>query len=134
MKDNGIKKNMETILLISIGAVLGANLRYWLGAWAALRLGTNFPIGTLLINLTGSLVIGLFITLISNRLMIDPRWRTFFAIGFLGSYTTFSTYTFESVALLQAGRWAAGLWNLFGSAFLGGAATFLGIWLARVFG
>lgn len=131
MNNNGFRKNMETILLISLGAVLGANLRYWLGMWAARQFGTEYPLGTMLINLTGSLVIGLFITLISNRFMVDPRWRIFFAVGFLGSYTTFSTYTFESITLLQAGRWAAGLWNLFGGAMLGGIATLLGVWLAR---
>jgi len=126
-------KWVQTTLLISIGAVLGANLRYWLGVWVGERLGTQFPYATLIINLTGSLVLGIFITLISSRFLIDPQWRIFFAIGFLGSYTTFSTYTYESIALILAGNWWLGTVNLFGSAVLGGLAAILGLVLGRWF-
>ena len=125
--------NVQTILWISLGAVLGANLRYWLGAWIAQRWGTQFPYATLLINLTGSFILGFFITLITDRLLVDPRWRIFFAVGFLGSYTTFSTYTYESIVLLMAGNWVLGLLNLFGSAFLGALAAILGVALGRLF-
>lgn len=123
---------MQTVLLISLGAVLGANLRYWFGAWAGQRLGTQFPIATFIINLAGSLVLGFFITVATERLLIDPRWRVFFAIGFLGSFTTFSTYTYESIMLILAGNWLSGLANLLGSAILGGLAAVLGIWLGRL--
>lgn len=126
-----LSKNMETFLLISLGAILGANLRYWVGLWAANRLGTSFPYGNLIINLTGSFILGFFMTLAVDRLLLDPRWRIFFAIGFLGSYTTFSSYTFESLSLILDNQWLPGLLNLFGSAFLGGVAVFLGIILAR---
>lgn len=125
-------KDVQTILLISLGAVLGANLRYWFGLWVGQRWG-GFPIATLLINLSGSLILGLFVTLVSERFLIDPRWRVFFAIGFLGSYTTFSTYTYESVALLLAGNWGLGLFNLLGSAVLGGLAAVAGVILGRMF-
>ena len=81
---------MDNFLAISLGAVLGANARYWLGAWAAEKLGTAFPYGTLIINVTGSLILGFFLTLISGRYMVDTRWRMFVAVGFLGAYTTFS--------------------------------------------
>ena len=123
---------MQTILLISLGAVLGANLRYWFGLWAGQRWGTQYPFATLFINLTGSLILGFFITVISQRFLVDPRWRVFFAVGFLGSYTTFSTYTYESIALLLAGNWSYGLFNLLGSAILGGLAVILGIILGRL--
>jgi CrcB protein len=123
---------MERFLLISIGAILGANARYWVGDWAAQRWGSAFPLGTLLINLSGSFVLGLFITLATERFMLDPRWRTFFAIGFLGAYTTFSTYTYESMNLINQGQWLAGLANLLGSALLGALAVFLGIALGRL--
>jgi fluoride exporter len=126
-----LSKDMETFLLISTGAILGANLRYWVGGWAASRLGTSFPYGNLIINLTGSFIIGLFITLATDRLLLDPRWRILVAIGFLGSYTTFSSYTFESMNLILDNQWLLGLLNLFGSAFLGGLAVLLGIFLAR---
>lgn len=124
-------RNMETFLLISFGAVMGANLRYWVGLWAASALGTSFPYGNLIINLTGSFILGFFMTLAMDRLLLDPRWRIFFAIGFLGSYTTFSSYTYESMNLILDNQWLSGLLNLFGSALLGGIAVFLGIILAR---
>ena len=126
-----VSKEMETFLLISLGAMLGANLRYWVGSWAAGRFGTSFPYGNLIINLTGSFILGFFMTLAVERLLLDPRWRIFFAVGFLGSYTTFSSYTFESLSLIMENQWLPGLFNLFGSAFLGGVAVFLGIIAAR---
>lgn len=126
-----LSKDMETFFLISIGAMFGANLRYWIGTWAAGRLGTAFPYGNLIINITGSFILGFFMTLAVDRLLLDPRWRIIFAVGFLGSYTTFSSYTFESLSLIMDNQWLTGLFNLFGSAFLGGVAVFLGILLAR---
>lgn len=126
-----LPKDMETFLLISAGAIVGANLRYWIGGWAAQRLGTSFPYGDLIINLTGSFILGFFLTLATERLLLDPRWRVVLAIGFLGSYTTFSSYTFESLSLIMENQWLSGLLNLFGSAFLGGVSVFLGIIFAR---
>lgn len=123
---------MEQFFLISLGAVLGANLRYWVADWAGQRWGSSFPFGTLLINLTGSLLLGIFLTLIGERYITDPRWRSFFALGFLGSYTTFSTYTFESMNLILKGQELTGLVNLFGSALLGGLAVLLGIWIGKL--
>lgn len=123
---------MQAVLLISLGAVLGANLRYFFGLWAAQRWGAQFPIATMVINLSGSLVLGFFITLITGRFLVDPGWRLFFAVGFLGSYTTFSTYTYESMAMILMGNWSWGLLNLLGSSVLGGFAVFLGVILGRL--
>ncbi len=122
---------MDSFLFISLGAIFGANARYWLGDWAAQRFGASFPIGTLIINVTGSFALGLFLTIATERFLLDPRWRLVIAIGFLGGYTTFSTYTYESVNLLLSGQWFAGLLNLFGSAILGAAAVIGGIMLGR---
>lgn len=123
---------MQSFLIISLGAILGANCRYLVGGWATDRFGASFPYGNLIINLTGSFVLALFITLTTERFLVDPQWRLFVAIGFLGSYTTFSSYTYESVNLLLSGQTWAGLFNLFGSSFLGGLACILGIWLGRL--
>ncbi|MFZ5809802.1 MAG: fluoride efflux transporter CrcB [Chloroflexota bacterium] len=123
---------MDKFILISIGAVLGANARYWVGGWAAEHLGSEFPYGTLIINLIGSFLLGFFITTFTNRYMVNPYWRLFIAIGFLGSYTTFSTYTYESVNLLIQGQLWLGIVNLFGGSFLGAIAVILGILLGRI--
>lgn len=123
---------IQNFLLLSLGSILGANLRYWVGGWAADRFGAAFPYGNLIINLSGSFVLGAFITLATERFLIDPRWRLLLAIGFLGSYTTFSSYTYESVNLILNGQVGNGLVNLFGSSLLGGLAALLGIWLGRL--
>ena len=124
--------DLEKILLISAGAALGANARYWVGLWAAQKWGAGFPVGTLLINLSGSLVLGFFLTLATQRLLIDPRWRLLFAVGFLGAYTTFSTYTYESLDLILQGQWVAGLANLLGSTLAGILAAAAGVYLAKL--
>jgi CrcB protein len=123
---------MENFLLISAGAVLGANARYWLATWAAQKWGVSFPYGTLIINISGSLILGFFMTLATERFLLDPRWRLLFAVGFLGAYTTFSTYTYESYNLLLNGQWLPGLTNLFGSTLLGVLAVGLGIFLGKL--
>ncbi len=123
---------MDKVLWISMGAVLGANLRYWVGDWAAQRFGSSFPYGTLLINLTGSFLLGLIISMALENFMIDPRLRLLLMIGFLGSYTTFSTFAYESVTLISQGQWGAGLFNLLGSSLLGALFAVLGIWLGTL--
>ena len=121
---------MDKFLLISAGAVLGANARYWIGTWAAQKWGASFPYGTLLINVTGSLLLGLFMALTAERVVIDPRLRLLIATGFLGAYTTFSTFTYESMTLLTKGALMPGLLNILGSTALGLLAVGAGIWLA----
>lgn len=123
---------MERFLLISVGAIVGANLRYWVGDWVAQRLGASFPYGTLVVNLTGTLILGIFITLAAERFLWDPRWRVLVAIGFCGSYTTFSSYMLESVNLISSGQYATGLLNLFGSLILGVMVMFAGIMIGRM--
>jgi len=123
---------VEKILWISIGAVLGANLRYWVGDWAAQRFGSGFPYGTMLVNLTGSFLLGLLVSLTFEHFIIDPRLRILLTIGFLGSYTTFSTFAYESVTLITQGQWGLGLFNLLGSTLLGVLFAALGIWLGKI--
>ena len=123
---------MPKPVIIAVGAVLGALLRYWLGDWTAQRFGTAFPYGNLIINLTGSFILGLFMALVTDRFLVSPQWRLFIAIGFLGSYTTFSSYAYESLNLIMTGQGTLGLLNLFGSSFLGGLAVFAGILIGRL--
>ncbi len=126
-----IPPTFEKVMLISTGAMLGANARYWLGDWAAQKWGTAFPYGTFLINVTGSLLLGLFMTLATDRLMLDARWRLLLAVGFLGAYTTFSTYTFECFNLLARGEWGVAFFNAAGSAIVGIVAVGVGVFLAK---
>jgi fluoride exporter len=122
---------MEKFLFISVGAILGANARYWIADWAAQKIGSGFPFGTMIINFTGSLLLGFFLTLATDRLMIDPRWRLLVVVGFLGAYTTFSTYTYESFNLIFKGQWLPGIINLFGSSILGILAVGIGVYLGK---
>jgi CrcB protein len=122
---------MNNFILISLGAILGANTRYLIGGWAAQWLGVSFPYGNLIINLSGSFLLGMFMTLVTERFLIDPRWVTLVAIGFFGSYTTFSSYTYESLKLVIAGQQTLGLLNLLGSSILGGLAAALGLIAGR---
>ena len=122
---------MDKFLIIGVGGFLGANVRYVVGGWAAEKWGGSFPFGTLLINVTGSFILGAFMAVITDRLALDPRWRLFFAVGFLGAYTTFSTYTFETIQLVLAGGWWPAVLNLLASNALGLGAALLGVALAR---
>lgn len=96
---------LKPYLWISLGAVLGAALRFAVGRAAARAISTEFPYGTLIINLTGSFILGLFLTWTTERVLADPRWRYIVAIGFCGSYTTFSSYAYETIVYFEQGHW-----------------------------
>lgn len=122
---------MDKVFIVGLGGFVGANVRYWLGAWIDAQFGLRFPLGTFIINLTGSLLLGFVATLAVERALVDPRWRLAIAIGFVGAYTTFSTFTYESVKLLEAGAYGLAALNVFGSTALGLIGAGLGIALAR---
>lgn len=119
-------------LWVGIGGFFGANLRYILGIAIANRLSMAFPYGTMIINVTGALLIGFILTILTERVISDPLWRQLVVIGFLGGYTTFSSYTFEAAALMQNGRWTSALLYVVGSNVLGLIACLAGIVLARM--
>ena len=119
-------------LWIALGAVVGASARYFLSGYIARVFSTTFPYGTLLINVTGSLLIGFFLVLAGERMLLDPRWRLLVAIGFCGSYTTFSSYAFESMSLFERGQWFLMFANVVGSNLLCLTAAIGGMALARV--
>lgn len=118
-------------VLVLIGGGLGALARYAVDGWVLGRLGTEFPFGTLAVNLSGSFLLGVLSAVTVERLLVSGEWRVLLGIGFLGAYTTFSTWQYESFRLLETGQWSAGLVNLFGSAVAGFAALVLGVLAAR---
>jgi CrcB protein len=118
-------------LWISLGAVIGAVARYFLSTYIARHFSTVFPYGTLLINITGSLILGFFLVYSTERMLLDPRWRLLVAIGFCGSYTTFSSYAFESFALMEQGQWLLMAVNILVSNALCLAGVLAGAALAR---
>jgi CrcB protein len=118
-------------LAISLGAVVGANLRYWMSRWAVRWLGPVFPHGTLSINVLGSFVLGFFLVWTSERVLVDPRWRLLIAVGFCGGYTTFSSYAYETIAFVQQGQWMLMAANFLANNLLACAAVVGGMALAR---
>jgi fluoride exporter len=113
-------------LAIAVGAALGANARYLVGIYVAQRFGVDFPWATFLINVSGSVVIGFFMTLVLDRFPVDVVWRLFFVTGFLGGYTTFSSYSNEGLTLLLRGEVVRALAYLLGSVVAGVAGAFIG--------
>lgn len=117
-----------TYLAISIGAVLGANARFLIGRWALERLGAEFPYGTLLVNATGSLAIGLAYAALERH--GAPEWvRPLVIVGFLGAYTTFSTFSLDTLSLAERGAWLAAGTYVAGSVAASLAAVWVGVTL-----
>ena len=112
--------------VISLGGILGCNARYLVGSWAAQRFGVAFPYGTFIINVSGSLFLGFFMALVRDRAFLHPNYGLFFATGFAGGYTTFSTFMYESLRLFQDGSVLLGVINLFGSLGVGLLGVFVG--------
>lgn len=121
-----------TYLWVGLGGFLGANMRYIVGNWISQRAGTSWPYHTFLINITGGLAIGFILTPLTERFPGDPAWRLFLVVGFLGGYTTFSSYTFEGLALLRSGAWLGACAYIVGSNLVGLLTTLVGLLLARV--
>jgi fluoride exporter len=118
-------------LAVSLGAIPGALARYYLGQWLSHWLGTRFPLGTFLINLTGVMIMGFFVTLTLERSIASPDLRLLVAVGFLGSYTTFSTYALELSMLMQTDHKQLALFYGLGSTVFGVLSLELGSFLAR---
>jgi CrcB protein len=123
---------VKDFLAISVAAVIGANLRYLFSRLAAQVLSTVFPYGTLFINIAGSFIVGFFLVWTTERVIIDPRWRLLVVIGFCGSFTTFSSYAFETMAYFEQGRWELMLVNIFSNNLLCLGGVLAGMALARV--
>jgi CrcB protein len=119
--------NSTQIALIALGGALGAMARYGVGTWISRLSGSTFPWGTFVINASGSFVLGLIATLLTIRILHSPNWRPLITIGFIGAYTTFSTFEYETA---QLGSSLQALLNLVGSVIVGYGCVWLGIRLA----
>jgi fluoride exporter len=125
--------NLRVPIAISLGAVVGALSRYYITLWFASRFSTAFPYATFFINLTGCFGMGFFITLASERVLSIPlEIRLMVTTGFLGAYTTFSTYGLETNALWRDRSYSVALFYWAGSAILGVIAVQLGVIIARI--
>ncbi|HEX2327364.1 MAG TPA: fluoride efflux transporter CrcB [Candidatus Angelobacter sp.] len=116
---------------ISVGAILGANLRYFLSKIITRFSDAAFPYGTLVINVTGSLLLGFFLIWTTERVFANPLWRWLVAIGFCGSYTTFSGYAFETMAYVEPRNWALFAMNILANNLLCLGAVLVGGMIAR---
>jgi CrcB protein len=121
---------MQKYLLIAVGGALGSILRYWVGSTISGRMGSRFPYGTLVINITACVIIGFTLTYFGKRADLNPAWRFFIPIGFIGAYSTFSTYEWETLSTMRSGAFLlAGIYAA-GSLVMGLAATWCGTALA----
>ncbi len=118
-------------LLIGVGGFVGAITRYVLAVWIGQRWGRSFPLGTFAINVSGSFLIGLLMPLLTERFIANPQWRLLLVVGFLGAYTTFSTFEYETGALLKDGEWLYAGMNVVLSVIAGFVALKLGEVIAR---
>jgi len=126
-----VKDFLKDFSIISVAAMVGANLRYFLTRLAAKDFGPVFPYGTLLINIVGSFIVGFFVIWTTERVLIDPRWRLLVVVGFSGSFTTFSSYAYESMAYFEHGQWGLMAANILSNNVLCLAAALGGMAVAR---
>jgi CrcB protein len=124
---------LAALLLVGIGGFVGAIARYLVGSLIAVRWGASWPYGTFIINMTGCFMIGFFLTLTSEKIAVHEAWRFLFPIGFIGAYTTFSTYEYETVRLVESGAWARAASYVLLSTIVGFASVWTAIWAARRF-
>ena len=124
--------NFWTYLWIAVGSALGGMGRFWLSGLIAQRVGELFPWGTLIVNVTGSLAIGLFIALTGSdgRFLVGPRFSQFFVVGICGGYTTFSSFSLQTLKLAQAGEW----WHAGGNVASSVVLCLLAVWLGHLLG
>lgn len=119
---------MDKYFVVLAGAGLGGLARYIVGTWIMIKYGGRFPLGTLVINVTGSLLIGVLMTLLTEQFDPHPNWRLFLVVGILGGYTTFSSFEYETFEAVRDGARWMGMLYMTGSVVLG----YIGVWLGTI--
>jgi CrcB protein len=122
---------MNKYVMVGIGGFVGAIARFWLGGYISNRMGARFPYGTFVINCSGSFLIGLILTLLAERTHWNPNWRYLIPVGFIGAYTTFSTFEYETFRNVQDGDLLVAGLNVALSVVLGFVAVWLGVIAGR---
>ncbi len=122
---------MNQVLAIAAGGAVGAVMRFWVSTGVYAWLGRDFPYGTLAVNVVGSLLMGVLSVLLIERLSLGPEWRAVVLIGFLGAFTTFSTFSIETLGLIESGAYLKALLNTLLSVVLCIAAAWGGVIVGR---
>jgi CrcB protein len=125
------RKALQKYLLIAAGGALGSVARYWVGSAIGGRMGTRFPYGTFVVNLSACIIIGFSLTYFGRRIELSPVWRYSIAVGFIGAYSTFSNFEWETLSTLRSGAFVLATLYSVGSLVLGLMATWLGAVLAE---
>lgn len=128
-----MEDSLQKYLLTGIGGFLGAIARLWVGTFILNRFGARFPYGTFVINMSGCLVIGVALTILNERLNLNPAWRYLLPIGFVGAYTTFSSFEYEAFSGYQSGGWQIPLLYVTSSVVVGFLCVWIGVAIGKLF-
>ena len=123
---------MQKYLLIAFGGALGSMARYWVGSTIGSRMGTKFPYGTFVINITACMIIGFSLTFLAKRADLNPAWRFLVPVGFIGAYSTFSTYEWETLSTSRTGAFLLAAFYAVSILILGLAAVWGGSVIAEI--
>lgn len=123
---------MLKLLAVAVGGSIGATTRYVVSTWAAERFGTGFPYGTLIVNVVGCFIIGVFMVATTEKFIINPYWRLIVTVGFVGGLTTFSSFSYETFQLIEDSGLTLVMYNILSNLVLGFLATWLGMVAMRL--